>query len=93
MADQNWQQRQGNRPGKPGRSGPTSAGSLAGIGVQLLISILLFLYLGQWLDRKLGTEPLLLVVGVFVGAAIGIYNRYLMLTAAQRNERKEKEKR
>jgi F0F1-type ATP synthase assembly protein I len=71
---------------------PTSAGSLAGIGVQLLISILLFLYLGQWLDRKLGTEPLLLVVGVFVGAAIGIYNMYLMLTAAQRNERKEKDK-
>lgn len=92
MADQNGQQRQGNRPGKSGRSVPTSAGSLAGIGVQLLISILLFLYLGQWLDRKLGTEPLLLIVGVFVGAAIGIYNMYLMLTAAQRNERKEKEK-
>lgn len=92
MADQEWQQRHGKRAGEPGLSGPRSAGSLAGVGIQLLVSILLFLYLGQWLDKKLGTDPLLLIVGVFVGAALGIYNMYHMLTAAQRKERKEREK-
>ena len=92
MADQEWQQRHGKRPGKPGLSEPGSAGAFAGLGIQLLVSILLFLYLGQWLDKKLGTDPLLLIVGVFVGAAVGIYNMYHMLTAAQRKERKETKK-
>ncbi|HET7553973.1 MAG TPA: AtpZ/AtpI family protein [Gemmatimonadaceae bacterium] len=92
MADQEWQQRHGRRGGKPGLSGPGSAASLAGVGIQLLVSILLFLYLGQWLDKKLGTDPLLLIAGVFVGAAVGMYNMYHMMTAAQRKERKEREK-
>jgi F0F1-type ATP synthase assembly protein I len=92
MADQEWQRRHGKPGSKPGHSGAVSAASVAGFGIQLVISILLFLYVGQWLDKKLGTDPLLLVVGVFVGAAVGIYNMYHMLTAAQRKERKEREK-
>jgi F0F1-type ATP synthase assembly protein I len=93
MADQEWQRRHGKPGSTPGPSGPVSAGSLAGHGIQLAISILLFLYLGQWLDKKLGTDPFLLIVGVFVGAAVGIYNMYHMLTAAQTKARKEGEKR
>jgi F0F1-type ATP synthase assembly protein I len=92
MADQKWQQRHGKRGGRAGLSGPGSPASFAGLGIQLAISILLFLYLGQWLDGKLGTDPLLLIVGVFVGAAVGIYNMYHVLTAAQRKEGKEREK-
>jgi len=92
MADQDWQQRHRKHASKPGLSGPGSAASFAGLGIQLAISILLFLYLGQWLDKNLGTDPLLLILGVFVGAAVGIYNMYHMLTAAQRKEQKEREK-
>jgi len=92
MADQKWQQRYGRRAGKPGLSAPGSAASFAGLGIQLAISILIFLYVGQWLDKKLGTDPFLLIVGVFVGATVGIYNMYHMLTAAQRKEQKEREK-
>ncbi len=92
MADQQWQQRHGKRAGKPALSGAGSAASFAGLGIQLAISILLFLYLGQWLDKKLGTDPLLLIVGVFVGATVGIYNMYHVLTAAQRKEQKERGK-
>ena len=92
MADQQWRQRHGKGAGKPALSGAGSAASFAGLGIQLAISILLFLYLGQWLDKKLGTGPFLLIVGVFVGAAVGIYNMYHMLTAAQRKEQKEREK-
>lgn len=93
MADKEWQRRHGKPGSKPGLSGAGSAASFAGLGIQLAISILLFLYLGQWLDKKLGTDPLLLIAGVFVGATVGIYNMYHMLTAAQRKARKENEKR
>lgn len=38
-----------------------------GIGVQIASSFALFVLLGYWADSKLGTSPLLLLVGVFVG--------------------------
>jgi F0F1-type ATP synthase assembly protein I len=90
MADQERHQRRGRPGSSPGLSGAGSAGSFAGLGIQLAISILLFLYLGQWLDKKLGTEPLLLILGVFIGAALGIYNMYHALTAAQKKAREER---
>lgn len=92
MADQERHQRRGGAGGNRGLSGAGSAGSFAGLGIQLAISILLFLYLGQWLDKKLGTDPLMLILGVFIGAALGIYNMYHMLTAAQRKAREEEGK-
>ncbi|HEY9450019.1 MAG TPA: AtpZ/AtpI family protein [Gemmatimonadaceae bacterium] len=92
MADQGRHQRHDGRGASAGLSGAGSAASFAGLGIQLAISILLFLYLGQWLDKKLGTDPLMLIVGVFFGAALGIYNMYHVLTAAQRKAREEKEK-
>jgi ATP synthase protein I len=39
----------------------------AGLGVQLAASVLLFLWIGQWADRKLGTGGLLTILAVFLG--------------------------
>lgn len=63
-----------------------AAGKYAGLGMQFVVSILLFLYLGQWLDRRLGTAPLFLYVGVFTGAGAAFYSMYRMLMADQRRE-------
>jgi F0F1-type ATP synthase assembly protein I len=46
------------------------------MGVQFVAAILLFLFAGKWLDSKLGTSPLLLILGVFVGAAASMYSMY-----------------
>lgn len=54
----------------------------AGSGIQLVVSILLFVYAGRWLDGKLGTSPWLLVLGAFVGAFAGFYSMYRALTAS-----------
>lgn len=43
---------QQNAPDDSGKSGLR----YAGLGVQLAASILVFVLLGQWLDRKLGTD-------------------------------------
>lgn len=39
----------------------------AGLGVQLAASILVFVFLGQWLDRKAGTGGLFTILGAFLG--------------------------
>lgn len=43
-----------------------------GLGLQLAASILVFLFLGRWVDGKLGTYPLFMVIGAFIGAAGGM---------------------
>lgn len=64
----------GNRSTK-GASTSDTAG-LAGMGVQFLVAILLFLFLGKWLDARLGTSPWLLILGVFCGAGASMVAMY-----------------
>jgi ATP synthase protein I len=63
-----------------------SVGEYAGLGIQFAASIVVFLYLGQWLDRKLGTAPWFLYAGVFLGAGGSFYSMYRKLMAAQERE-------
>jgi F0F1-type ATP synthase assembly protein I len=63
-----------------------SAGAMAGLGLQFALSILLFLWVGQWIDRKLGTAPLFLFVFVFVGAGASFYSIYRKLMEQQRRD-------
>jgi F0F1-type ATP synthase assembly protein I len=81
--------------GRPDTSGPPAsstglgtAGKYAGIGIQFGASIVLFLYVGQWVDRRLGTTPIFLIVGVFVGATAAFYSIYKRL---MRDLKKEEE--
>ena len=68
------------------RSSLSAVGRFAGLGVQLVASILLFLYGGQWVDRRLGTDPVFLLLGVFIGAAAAVYSMCRSLMAEQRRE-------
>jgi len=61
-----------------------NVGSFAGAGLQFAISLVLFLFLGQWIDRKLGTSPLFLIAGVFLGGGAAFYSMYRKLSAAQK---------
>ena len=51
-----------------------SSSKLMGLGLQFVIAILLFLYAGMWLDKKLGTAPWLLLLGALIGAGAGFYS-------------------
>jgi len=46
---------------------------LFGGGIQLAAAIVLFLYVGRWIDEKLGTSPWCMIVGVLAGAGGGLY--------------------
>lgn len=65
-----------------------AAGKYAGIGLQFAASVLLFLYAGQWLDRRFHTAPWGVLGGVALGAAAAFYSMYRRLMAdLERDER------
>jgi F0F1-type ATP synthase assembly protein I len=61
-----------------------SAGEVMGVGLQFAGSILVFLFVGRWLDTRLGTGPWLLLAGVFIGAGAGFYSLYRQLVIVPR---------
>jgi ATP synthase protein I len=86
MADDNLSSRaRGKGSGGGGGNSPSPA-SFAGAGIQFVLSILIFLYLGKWLDAKLGTAPWLLMAGVFLGAGASFYSFYRRVMAASRRD-------
>lgn len=65
-----------------------SAGEVMGVGLQFAASILIFLFVGRWLDSRLGTAPWLLMLGVFFGAAGGFFSIYRRLVIEPRERAK-----
>jgi ATP synthase protein I len=79
--------------GEPSRSTNHQVAAYAGVGLQFAGSIVLFLFLGRWADERLGTEPWLLMAGVFLGAGAGFYSLYRQLVIEPRErERKAKQR-
>jgi len=70
----------------PHREGGTSGAAVAGLGMQFVLAILVFLFLGKWLDERFGTTPWLLIAGVFLGAGASFYSIYRRLMADQKRE-------
>jgi F0F1-type ATP synthase assembly protein I len=64
----------------------------AGVGLQFAIAIVLFLYVGRWVDQKLGTGPWGLIVGVFVGGSASFYSMYHRLMKDLQREESERRK-
>ena len=58
--------------------------------MQFAGAILLFVFVGHWLDGRLGIEPWGLILGVLVGAVGGFYAMYQRLVISPR-ERQRKE--
>jgi F0F1-type ATP synthase assembly protein I len=54
----------------------------AHLGFQLALATGLFLLGGWWVDGKLGTTPLLTIVGALTGAGAGFYSIVHHLTGA-----------
>jgi F0F1-type ATP synthase assembly protein I len=73
---------------------PINVGSFAGAGLQFAITLVIFLFAGQWIDKKLGTSPAFLLAGVFIGGAGAFYSMYRKLSAAQKadDERRKLER-
>ena len=64
----------GNKKGTYGEIGP-----YASLGIQFAVTILLFLGGGWWLDGKLGTTPVFILLGTLFGAVGAFYKLYRTL--------------
>ncbi len=60
--------------------------ALAGLGFQFAASLVASYYLGQWLDRRLGTAPVFLLIVMLVGSGSSFFAMYRQLMRAQRRE-------
>lgn len=59
----------------------STAAKFAGVGLQFAVTLLVCLWIGNWLDRRFGTAPVFLYVGVFLGAGAAFYSMYRQLMA------------
>ena len=59
------------------------------IGIELVLSILFGYVAGNWLDGKLGTAPVLAIVGFVVGTAAGFRALYRAAKRLQREAEKD----
>lgn len=86
-----------------GDGSPESAwsalGQHAGWGLTIVVAMGLFLFLGYQIDRRIGTLPLLTILGALLGAAAGFYSMYRKLMvdpqerrAGQQGERSDQER-
>jgi len=60
------------------------------LGLTLALTTLGLFFLGYWLDGKIGSRPLLAIVGAFLGAAGGFINLIRTLNRMQREEEAKK---
>lgn len=80
-AEAEYDRLMGNPRGK--RKG-MSGSEFAGVGLQFGITIVALALAGLWLDRKLGTSPWLMIVGVFGGAGLGFWEMYRQMVRRRR---------
>ena len=50
------------------------------VGMVLLVTTLAGVAAGYWADQRLGTLPIFVLVGFFVGAGIGTFGIYRLVT-------------
>ncbi len=62
-----------------------------GVGWFVGISILLGVLGGLWLDNKLNTTPILVIVGLIVGVVVAFYGVYQMLLPLIRNKQNKED--
>ena len=81
------------RAREPQRSFPSEAGRYLGVGMTWALSTALFLYLGTWVDKWVGTKSLFTLLGAFIGAVAGFYYMYhhLVVEPREREARKQRD--
>lgn len=63
---------------KDGKRGPgyMELAVLGSVGTQLVVSVFIGFGIGYWLDKHLGTRPVLMLVFMLLGVASGFLNVY-----------------
>lgn len=57
------------------------------LGVTIIVCIFAGVWIGNWLDDKLGTSGICLIICIIIGVASGFLNVYKILTKGFRNKK------
>jgi F0F1-type ATP synthase assembly protein I len=76
----------GGRPTGRDPSKPPAGAEYAGAGLQFALTLVVFMFLGIWLDKRLGSSPWFVLICVFVGAAAGFYSIYRKLMGSAKRD-------
>ena len=57
-----------------------------GVGFFVSASIILGVVGGRWIDGKLNTEPVFLIIGLLLGIVVAFYGVYIMLRPLMRDK-------
>lgn len=58
------------------------------LGFLIIIPIGGFIFLGFWVDKSLGTSPIFLIIGLFSGIVVTIYEIYYLIIPLIKDEEK-----
>lgn len=72
------------RPGESGGQRGRSPLQYAGLGVELAVTLVACALGGQWLDRKIGTDGIFTIAGVFLGFGATMFWLIRRLTRSDR---------
>jgi ATP synthase protein I len=74
---------------------PTGAvyGPYLTLGLQLAITVVVFFFIGRWLDGKFGTDPWLMLAGLALGVTGGLTAFLKKVIALGKEEDRETEER
>lgn len=61
-------------PPEPGGGKSPGPMRYAGLGIQLAVSLVVFVLIGQWADRKLGTGGIVTILAAFLGFGGTMYS-------------------
>jgi F0F1-type ATP synthase assembly protein I len=61
------------------------------IGISMILPIFLCLWFGQWLDKKIGTSPLFLIVFLVLGIMSAFRNLFKMTKKQTKNDEEEED--
>jgi F0F1-type ATP synthase assembly protein I len=56
------------------------------LGLQLAISVVVFFFVGRWLDGQFGTSPWLMIAGLLIGTAGGFIQFFRTVAALGRKQ-------
>lgn len=62
-------------------------------GLQLAVAVGIMCLAGYWLDKQFGSTPWLMVIGIFFGAAAGLFQFIRTVTALDKTPEATKSKR
>ncbi len=64
----------------------------SGLGLTLAVTILIFFWIGKWIDEKAGTTIVFTLILTFIGFAAGFYSFYLNVKKLSESEKKDNPK-